>query len=137
MLSTLPFWLHTVALALQLIGAVLVIREVRSTVATFTRFRASLADAEQAKEDHREHIRKNSGRQVPGFNGGKISLPVIQPEAAEALVEQAGPGAAKERQAIQKFVEEQFHGTGWSRWAGVTLVIIGAVVGYGANVSGL
>lgn len=137
MLSNPVFWLHTVALVLQLVGAALVIREIRATVKNFETFRHDLEGAEETKEAHRKQVEKVSGASIPGYGGGRIKLPTHSPETIEGLVQQVGPGAAQERTALRDFVQRQFAGSPAQRWSGAVLVVVGAIVGYAANTAGL
>lgn len=137
LLTNLVFWLHSAALLLQLFGALLVVLEIRSTLSNFGDFRDALSKAEEKKDEHREALNKESGGYVPGFGGGYIRKPVFSPEVIEGAVQQAGPGAAMERQALRDFVARQFTESPLRRWLGVGLVVIGSLVGYAANIVGL
>lgn len=131
MLTSLPFWLHTAALLLQLAGAYLVIKDVRKAGATLTTLRKDLAEAAETDRQHRDYLEKQFGKSILGNPIPKI------PGLLEAIPNQVGPGAAQERKAIRKFIEDQFTEPQIRRWIGPTLLIAGAIVGYLANITGL
>ena len=128
------FWLHTAALVLQLVGAALVTREIWATVKNFEALRQGLQSAESTKEEHRRSIAAKSGKSIGGYG---VRFPSHSPQSIESIVQQVGPGAAEERGALRSFVQRQFSSSPVQRWSGVVLVVIGAVVGYIANVAGL
>lgn len=129
---TALYVLHSVAFLAQLAGGYLVAHEAVTTLCNVRALRDGLNAAESAKEEHLASLRKIPDS-VPGFGGGRISLPRIPVQAHEGIVEQLGPGAAAERTALRKFLEGQFPGDRKFVWLGVGLLVGGIVAGYVAN----
>lgn len=132
-MSITLYVLHTVAFSAQLAGGYLVVREAVTTLRNVRALRDDLKAAERVKEEHRASLRKIPAS-VPGFGGGRISLPRIPAQAHEGIVEQLGPGAADERTALRKFLEGQFPGDREYIWLGVALLLGGIAAGYVANI---
>ncbi|MEX6462772.1 hypothetical protein AB6N35_00125 [Dietzia cinnamea] len=131
-MSTTLYVLHSAAFAAQLGGGGLVVYETTGTLRNVRSLRNGLIAAEQKKQDHLtslEQIRTS----MPGFGGGRISLPRVTPETRERLVEQVGPGAVAERAALRQFLEGQFPGDRKWVWLGVFVLLLGIVLGYVAN----
>ena len=128
--------LHTVAFIAQLAGGYLVVGEAVTTLRNVRALRYDLNAAEKVKEEHRASLRKIPAS-VPGYCGGRISLPRIPTQAHEGIVEQLGPGAAAERAALRKFLEGQFPGDRKHVWLGVGLLVGGIVAAYVANMLGV
>ena len=132
-MSILLYCLHTAAFLAQIAGAVLVINEARQTLTNIQVLKSGLDVAETEKDKHQQALKSQRPQSIPGFNGGTIQLPVINPDAHEGLVQQVGPGAAAERKALRDFLEMQFPGNGRLTWVGVGLLLAGITVGYVAN----
>lgn len=131
-MSITLYVLHSLAFVAQIIGGALVVIETATTLRNVRSLRTDLIAAEAAKQDHRESFSRVP-TSVPGFGGGRISLPRVSVEMQEQLVEQVGPGAAAERAALRKFLEGQFPGDRRWVWLGVGLLLAGIVFGYVAN----
>ncbi|MFZ2560759.1 hypothetical protein ACTXJM_11245 [Corynebacterium variabile] len=121
--------LHSVALLFQLVGACLVIREIRSAGLSFSRLRSQLGEAECLKEKQRADIRRAGGATCSPAPGHRV-------DAAPRIADMIGPGATLENQAVRDFVQSERPRSWIQKWLGVTLVIMGAVVAYAANVLG-
>lgn len=125
-MSITLYVLHSLAFVAQIIGGALVVIETATTLRNVRSLRTDLIAAEAAKQDHRESFSRVP-TSVPGFGGGRISLPRVSVEMQEQLVEQVGPGAAAERAALRKFLEGQFPGDRRWVWLGVGLLLAGIV----------
>lgn len=131
-MSITLYVLHSLAFVAQIIGGALVVTETVTTLRNVRALRTGLIAAEAAKQEHRESFSRVP-TSVPGFGGGRISLPRVSAEMQEQLVEQVGPGAAAERAALRQFLEGQFPGDRRWVWLGVGLLLAGIVLGYVAN----
>lgn len=132
------YLLHSLAALLQVGGGLLVVRDARFTLHNIRGLKAGLETAQAKKDDHRKELESMShGRSVPSPLGGTISLPGVNPAVHDALIEQLGPGAAAERQALRDFLTAQFSerhgGTVW----GVILLFAGIALGWIANMIGV
>lgn len=121
--------LHSVALLFQLLGACLVIREIRSVGLSLSRLRSQLGEAESLKAKQRDDIRRASGATYTPVPGHRV-------DAAPKIADMIGPGATMENQAVRDFVQSERPRSWIQKWLGVTLVVVGAVVAYAANVLG-
>ncbi|WP_125458614.1 hypothetical protein [Rhodococcus sp. 1168] len=127
------YLLYTVALALQLVGAGLVVLDVRQAQRNLDSFKKKLDEAQTAKDEHIKALAKQSGRSYPGFGGGRIKGPTISPLAFEPIANQLGPSAPIERQALTEFVQSQYAVSKQRRWVGVILLFIGVLAGYAGS----
>ncbi|AUM16452.1 MULTISPECIES: hypothetical protein [Rhodococcus] len=125
--------LHTLALILQLAGAVLVVLDVRQSQRNTAAFKNRLDEAEEMKQNHIQLLAAQSRRSIPGPIGGRINLPTIPVQAHGLLADQLGPSGAAERKALTQFVQDQFAISKRRRWSGVGLLFAGAIIGYTAN----
>ena len=131
-MSTTLYVLHSLAFVAQIIGGALVVTETVTTLRNVRALRTSLIAAEAAKQEHRESFSRVP-TSMPGFGGGRISLPRVPAGVQEQLVEQVGPGAAAGRAALGRFLEGQFPGDRRWVWLGAGLLLAGIVFGYIAN----
>lgn len=127
------YGLNTAALLFQLAGAVLVALDVMQAQRNLTGFKVRLDEAAEKRQEHLDHLARQSGRSIPGFGGGSIKLPAIAHQAREQLADQLGPSGMVERQALTDFVQAQFAISKHRLWLGISLLFAGVIVGYTAN----
>ncbi|WP_461418318.1 hypothetical protein [Gordonia sp. GN26] len=130
------YLLHSVALVLQIAGAVLVALDIKQSQDNTTRFKKALDRAEEIRNKHVSVI-GSQPRSVPSPFGGTIRIPQVATAAREQIADQVGPSATAERKALTSFVREQYEVSKVRRWLGVGLLVLGIAVGFAANVVAL
>lgn len=127
------YFLHSTAAGLQLLGGGLVVADVKSTMDNARRFKDSLNAADEKADEHRADLMS------PETQSGRVIIPKmhITPEIADAIVNQLGPSAAMERQAMREFLRAQFPDNRRSPWLGVVLLVLGIITSLVANLLGI
>ncbi len=131
------YFLHSTAAGLQLLGGGLVVADVKSTMDNARRFKDSLNAADEKADEHRADLMKRG--LSPETQFGRVIIPKmhITPEIADAIVNQLGPSAAMERQAMREFLRAQFPDNRRSPWLGVVLLVLGIITSLVANLLGI
>ncbi|MFC3848875.1 hypothetical protein ACFORJ_01660 [Corynebacterium hansenii] len=137
MCPAILYTLHSVAAGLQLLGGGLVVADVKSTMDNARAFKADLEAADAKADEHRNHLKKRG--LSPEIRSGRITIPKIQApsDVTEAIVNQVGPSAAMEREAMRRFLRAQFPDNRRSPWLGVALLVGGIITSLVANLLGV
>lgn len=116
--------LYAVAFALQLVGAIGVIQDVRTSIANMGKFKTDLAAADDRAVEHRK-VMDGSGnefmRRTPAADG-------------DAWVWQVGPAGRLQRDAVVNYVNAQNDVSNRRRWGAVWLLLGGLFVGFVGNI---
>ncbi|WP_204080383.1 hypothetical protein [Mycobacterium riyadhense] len=126
---------YIVGFALQMVGAYLVIQDVRTSIGNMRRLKSGLADADEAAAEHRRQITEMANKPRPF--GLDVAMSQLADLLADVAVEQTGPAAAKQRRALLTYVTAQNDISDRRRWVAVGLLLGGLVVGFVGNVLSL
>lgn len=129
----IAYALNTVGVILQLVGALLVVLDIRDGKRNTAAFKQRLDTAEQKRQEHLAALDDQFGATSGSSISRRPTLRVNVPEEArQALVNQVGPASAEERNALIAYVNDQNDRRGWQVWLGVILVVAGSLVAYAA-----
>ncbi|ABK65594.1 hypothetical protein MAV101_11330 [Mycobacterium avium subsp. hominissuis 101] len=133
--KTATLVLYGCAFLLQALGAIGVIRDVRTSIRNMRQLKADLIDAEATADEHRRKI--EVGRQRQRNYVLQQAYGRLADALGEAAVDQTGPAAAQQRRALVKYVTAQNDISDRRRWAAVYLLLGGLVLGFVGNVVSL
>lgn len=128
--------LNTIAVLLQLVGALLVALDIRDAQRNTAKFKHDLDNAEVIRQEHIESLDKPFAV-IPGdWMAGRKRREIKYPEEyRETIANQLGPAAAEQREALIAYVNAQNERSGTRLWLGVGLVVAGALIAYAAVIT--